>query len=140
MLFPNNQNWRAGMQEASDAIDDTMGELVTVTPAVSDKPNFPRIVDRAREATATAVFTDRAKTVIMGSEGRIGGHSISPLVTTDEPIFSFSYGALPFDILQGYRITRHCNGETFEAKDVRPDGVSRVVVPVSRLGRSGSYR
>lgn len=70
----------------------------------------------------------------MGSEGRIGGHSISPLVTTDEPIFSFRYGALPFPILQGYRITRLCSGDLYEAKDVKPDGVSRIIVPVVHLG------
>lgn len=136
MLFPDANKWRAGMQDVSAAIDDTMGEVVTVTPAQESKPNFPTVADPSRAVTAIAVFTNKAESVIMGSEGRIGGHSVSPLVTTSKPIFSFAYGALPFPMRQGYRITRLCSGETFEAKDVKPDGVSRIVVRVVQLGRS----
>jgi hypothetical protein len=44
MLFPGSDNWRAGMQDVSAAIDDTMGELVTVTPT-SAFPNFPSVAD-----------------------------------------------------------------------------------------------
>lgn len=136
MLFPEANKWRAGMQAVSAAIDDTMGEAVTVTPAQASKPNFAAVPDPSRAVTTIAVFTNKAETVIMGSEGRMGGHSVSPLVTTSKPIFSFSSGALPFPILQGYRITRLCSGDTYEAKDVKPDGVARIVVSVAQIGRA----
>jgi hypothetical protein len=138
MLFPGQDNWRAGMQDVSAAIDDTMGELVTMTPASPSKPNFPAVPDPSRAVTVTAAFTNRAKDVIMGdSVGRMSsGHSISPIVSTSEPIFSFASEALPFAPTQGCRITRLCNGEVYEVKDMKPDGVARIVVPVVLLGVS----
>lgn len=140
MIFPETNNWRAGMQDVSAAIDDAMGELVTVTPADVRKPNFPSVAEPDKAVTVTAVFTSRAKTVVMGSEGRIAGHSVSPLVTTSEPIFSFSYGSLPFTIKQAYRITRVCSGEMFEVTAAEPDGVSRIVCKVVQLGRQSESR
>lgn len=137
MLFPNTNNWRAGMQEVSAAIDESMGELVEVTPYIgTPRPNFPTVPDPARAIRATAVFINKAKSVIMGeNNGRIAsGHSISPIVSTSEPIFSFGYGALPFPLMQGYRITRLCNRALYEITDVKPDGVSRIEVKVVRLG------
>lgn len=136
MLFPDTNNWRAGMQDVSAAIDDSMGELVEVTPHNGTPvPNFPVVPDPARAVVVTAVFTNKAKSVIMGeNNGRIAsGHSISPIVSTSEPIFSFGYGALPFPLLQGYRIMR-CNRDLYEITDVRPDGVSRIEVMVKQLG------
>jgi hypothetical protein len=138
MLFPAD-NWRAGMQDVSAAIDDTMGELVTVTPAVAAAVNFPSVPDLSKAVTVTAVFTSEAKLLTMG-EGRMGSVSASPLVSTSEPIFSFGYGVLPFLIRQSYRIKRECNGETFEVTDVKPDGVSRIVVKVVQLGRQRGDR
>ena len=142
MLFPETDNWRAGMQDVSAAIDDTMGELVTVTPAEVPKPNFSSVPDPSKAVTVVAVFTSEAKTVLLGDNvGRMGaGHSLSPLVSTSEPIFSFGYGVLPFPIRQSYRIRRECNGETFEVTDVKPDGVSRIVVKVVQLGRQSESR
>lgn len=140
MLFPQTDNWRAGMQDVSAAIDDTMGELVTVTPAEVQRPNYPSVADPSRSVTVMAVFTSKAKTILMGSEGKMGGHSLSPLVETSEPIFTFGYGVLPFPICQSYRITRLCSGETFEATNVKPDGVSRIVVNVVQLGRQSESR
>jgi hypothetical protein len=142
MLFSGTDNWRAGMADVSAAIDDTMGELVTVTPAEAPKPNFPSVVDPSKAVTVTAVFTSKAKDVLMGENvGRIAsGHSISPIVSTSEPIFTFGYGVLPFPMRQSYRITRLCSGETFEVTDVKPDGVSRIVVKVVQLGRQSESR
>jgi hypothetical protein len=134
MLFETN--WRAGMGDVSAAIDDTMGECVTVIPVTVPAVNFPGIPDRSRAVTVMAVFTRQAKTLIMGeNHGRTrGGVSVSPLISTSEPVVSFSYGVLPFPILQGYQIER-CNGELFEVTDVKPDGVARIVCPVNQLGR-----
>ncbi|MCK1611045.1 MULTISPECIES: hypothetical protein [unclassified Bradyrhizobium] len=137
MLFSNTNAWREGMQDASSAIDETMGELVSVTPYVgTPRPNFPAVPDPARAVTVTAVFTNKAKSVIMGeNSGRIAsGHSISPIVSTSEPIFSFGYGVLPFPLMQGYRIMRLCNRALYEVTDAKPDGVSRIEVKVVRLG------
>jgi hypothetical protein len=138
MLFPDN--WRAGMQDASAAIDDTMGELVTVTPASVPQVNFPSVADSSKAVTVTAVFTSKAETVWMGNEGRISGHSVSPLIQTSKPIFSFAYDALPFPIRQSYRITRNCSGEVFEVTNIEPDGVARIVCKVVQLGRQSESR
>jgi hypothetical protein len=135
MLFPGTDSWRAGMQEVSAAIDETQGELVTITPASVPKVNFPSIPDPSKSVTVVATFMNKAKTVIMGSEGKIGGHSLSPLVETSEPVFTFGYGVLPFPLRQGYRITRCCSGTMYEVTNVKPDGVSRIVVNVVQLGR-----
>lgn len=140
MLFPETNNWRAEMQEVSAAIDDTMGELVTVTPASVPAPNFPSVPDLAKAVTVVAVFTSESKTMLMGNEGRFSGHSLSPLIETSDPVFTFGYGVVPFSLRQGYRITRICSGETFEIKNVKPDGVSRIVCPVVQLGRQSESR
>jgi hypothetical protein len=135
MLFPGSDNWRAGMQDVSAAIDETQGELVTVTPASVRFPNFPSVPDPSKAVTVVATFTNKAKTVIMGNEGKMGGHSLSPLVETREPVFQFSYGVLPFELQQSYRITRCRNGATYEITNIKPDGVSRITVNVVQLGR-----
>jgi hypothetical protein len=68
------------------------GELVTVIPVQTFTVNFPGQPDPANAVTVTAVFTSRAKTVIMGEHSaRLTlGHSVSPLVSTSEPIFDAS--------------------------------------------------
>lgn len=139
MLFPGTDNWRAGMQDVSAAIDDTMGELVTVTPATVPAINFPSVPDPSKAVTVIAVFTSKSKLIPMG-EGRAGGHTISPLIETSEPIFQFGYGVLPFRLRQSYRITRLCSGETFEVTNVKPDGVSRITASVVQLGRQSEFR
>ncbi|SFO17721.1 hypothetical protein SAMN05216330_10294 [Bradyrhizobium sp. Ghvi] len=143
MLFPDSNNWRAAMQEVSAAIDDSMGELVEVTPyAGTPVPNFPAVPDPSKAVTVTAVFTNRAEQVIMGeNSGRIAsGHSISPIVSTSKPVFSFGYGVLPFPLSQGYRIMRLCDRSLYEIKDVQDDGVSRIAAPVVMLGRAREAR
>jgi hypothetical protein len=120
------------MQEFSAAVDDTMGELVIVTPARAPRPNYPSIAEPSKTVTVVAAFMARSKTILMGEGG--GGHSLSPLVETTEPIFSFGYNVLPWPIQQSYRITRLCSGETFEVTNVKPDGVARIVCTVVQLG------
>jgi hypothetical protein len=141
MLFPGSDNWRAGMQEVSAAIDETQGELVTITPARATKPNFASVEDSSRSFTVVATFKNKSKTIIMGSDGRIGGHSLSPLVETSEPVFEFGYDvmrAMPYPLQQSYRITRCCNGVVYEITNIKPDGVSRTCVKVVQLGRPTS--
>jgi hypothetical protein len=141
MLFPGN-NWRSAMQDVSAAIDDTMGELVTVTPTTVPAINFPSVPDASRAVTVIAVFTSEAKLITMG-EGRLGSVSASPLISTSKPVFQFSYAVLhgmPFALRQSHRITRLCSGETFEVTDVKPDGVSRITVNVVQLGRQSESR
>jgi hypothetical protein len=140
MLFPNTDHWRAGMQDVPAAIGDRMGEMVTVTPDNVQVVNFPSVADPSKAVTVTAVFTSKAKTILMGSEGKLGGHSVSPLIETSEPIFTFGYSVLPFPLRQSYRITRLCSGETFEVTNMKPDGVSRIVVNVVQLGMQSQSR
>jgi hypothetical protein len=130
------------MQDVSAAVDETMGELVTVTPA-SAFPNFPSVEEPSNAVTVTAVFTSKAETVAMGEGGRVGGLSVSPLISTSKPVFQFSYAVLqsmPFKLKQYQRITRACSGEKFEVRDIKPDGVSRVTVNVVQLGRQSEDR
>jgi hypothetical protein len=141
MLFPNSDNWRSAMQTVSAAIDETMGELVTVTPATAPAPNFPSVADPARCVTVIASFKNKSKTVLGNAENKIGGqYSLSPLVESSEPVFEFSYAVLrsmPWPLLQSYRITRCCNGALYEITNIKPDSVSRACVHVVQLGRSG---
>ncbi len=137
MLFPESNNWRAGMQDVSAAIDDTFGEIVTVTPVLPGKPNFPSTPQPERAVTVTAVFTSPHKRIMMGDFERVD----RPLpVSTSEPSFSFGRDVLPFPVRQGYRIQVCRTGEVFEAKDQQSDGVARIVVPVVQLGRQSEKR
>lgn len=125
------------MQDMARAVDDTQGECVLVTPATSPKVNFPSIDDISKAVKVVATFTNKAKTVVMGSEGKIGSLSASPLVQTSEPVFQFSYGTLPFALRQHYRISRYCNGARYEVTNVKDDGVAFIYATVVQLGRPG---
>lgn len=136
-----NQSWRAGMQEVSQAIDDVMGEPVTVTPVKPTKPNFPAVPEDDKAVTVIAVFMSKPHTALAGTEGRIGGGiALSPLISTSEPVFEFGYNVLPWPIRQHYRITLCRTGETFEVTDVKPDSVARICVNVVQLGRRSEAR
>lgn len=134
-LFPEASNWRNGMRAVSAGIDDTFGETVEVIPVLPGKPNFPGTPQPLQAVTVTAVFTNEAKTVLMGNEHQYKGHSLSPLVTTSEPIFQFDNKALPWPLRQGYHVKLCRTGETFEVTNVKPDGVARITVNVVQLGK-----
>jgi hypothetical protein len=40
--------------------------------------NFASVADPSKAVAVTAVFTSKAKTILMGSEGKLGGHSCEP--------------------------------------------------------------
>ncbi|MDA9474744.1 hypothetical protein XI03_09570 [Bradyrhizobium sp. CCBAU 65884] len=124
------------MQRVSAAVDATMGEPVLVTPVTPGRPNFPGDPQPDRAVLAVAVFTAKPETVVMG-EGKVHtrGHSLSPLITTSVPIFSFDHKALPWPLLPSYRITLIRTGEAFEVTDIKSDSVTRIEVKVVRLGR-----
>jgi hypothetical protein len=134
MLFPNANNWRAGMQDVAAAVEDAMGELVTVTPIKASKPNSQSEPDEARAVTAIAVFTSKASTAF-GPTRQAGGVEIAPMIDTREPIFQFALNAVPFPLARGYFIHRCCSGETFEVTRVKPDGVASIVCHVVQFGR-----
>ncbi|MGY3514175.1 hypothetical protein [Bradyrhizobium lupini] len=137
MLFPGASDWRAGMQDVSAAIDDTMGEPVVVIPVRSGGVNFPTIPEPERSISTLAAFMAKPETVVMGENKiRTGGHSLSPLISTNVPMFSFDHKSLPWPLKQGYRIKLCRTGEIFEATDVKSDSVARIEVKVVQLGRS----
>lgn len=142
MLFLEASNWRAGMQDVSAAIDDTFGEIVTVTPVQAGKPNFPGAPEPERAVTVTAVFTSPAKRVDMGKPPdnwrRESGGAVH--ISSSDPSFSFRSGTLPFAMSQGFRIQVCRTGELFEVKDVKPDSVARIVCTVVQLGRQSERR
>ncbi|MET4603265.1 hypothetical protein ABIB90_002743 [Bradyrhizobium sp. JR4.1] len=135
-LFPGANVWRAGMQDVSAAIDDTMGEAVIVTPARSGGVNFPTIPEPERSISVTAVFTAKPETVVMGdNKVHARGHSMSPLISTSVPVFSFDHKSLPWPLKQGYRIKLCRTGAIYEVTDIKDDSVARIEVKVVRLGR-----
>lgn len=137
MLFPGANDWRAGMQDVSAAIDDTMGEAVIVTPVRSGGVNFPTIPEPERAISTTAVFMAKPETVVMGENKIRGrGHSMSPLISTNVPVFSFDHKALPWPVKQGFRIKLCRTGESFEVTDIKDDSVARIEVKVVHLGRA----
>lgn len=133
-IFPDTNNWRAGMQDVSAAIDDAFGEPVIVTPTRSRGINFPSIPEPEKSVTVTAVFTRRPENALGGSRVH-GGQSITPLVSTSKPVFQFGYNTLPYPIRQHYRIELLRTGELFEVTDVKGDGIARITVDVVQLGR-----
>ena len=132
-LFPGTDNWRSGMQKVSRAITETMGELVLVTPTVSAGVNFPREPQHGRTAHAKAVYLAPHKSVDLSKQTEAG-----PVVSTRAPRFEFELQhGLPYQLAQGFWITRACNGEKFEITDVRPDSVSRIICTCVQLGVPG---
>ncbi|MDI4236796.1 hypothetical protein OZ411_28695 [Bradyrhizobium sp. Arg237L] len=120
----------------SAAIDETMGEPVTVTPIIKGKPNFPGTPEPDKAVTVIAVFMAKAETTLK-SAGRVaGGIELSPLISTRKPVFEFDRNALPWPILQGYRVQLCRTGEVFEVTDIKPDSVARICVHVVQLGRA----
>src|SRR5256885_1927368 len=137
-LFPGTSDWRAGMQDVSAAIDETMGEPVIVTPVRSGGVNFPTIPEPERSISTVAAFMAKPETVLMGENKiRTGGHALSPLISTRVPVFSFDQKSLPWPLMQGYRIKLCRTGETFEVTDVKSDSVARIEAKVVQLGRAG---
>ncbi|WP_456636377.1 hypothetical protein [Bradyrhizobium sp. USDA 10063] len=129
------------MQDVSAAIDDTMGEPVTVTPVQPSKPNFPGTPQPDKAVTVIAVFMSKAHTALSSTEGKIsGGITLSPLVSTSKPVFEFGYNVLPWPLRQGYRIKLCRTGELFEVTDVKPDSVARICAHVVQLGRQSGSR
>ena len=123
----------------ADAINDTMGERITVTPYVA-KPNFPAAPDATLPAfDIVAVFRNRASVAFdsKGSKRVSNRHDIdvAQLIRTSTPTLSFKTCELPFPLRQHYRIQRCATGDVFEITDIKPDGVSRIEADVVMLGR-----
>ncbi|MDA9523055.1 hypothetical protein XI06_22935 [Bradyrhizobium sp. CCBAU 11434] len=124
------------MQLVSAAIDENMGEAVILTPVRSGGVNFPTIPEPERAVSTIAVFMAKPETVVMGDNKiHARGHSMSPLISTNVPVFSFDHKSLPWPIMQGCRIKLCRTGEVFEATDIKSDSVTRIDVKVVRLGR-----
>ena len=130
-LFPGSDNWRAGMTEVSQAIAETMGECVRVTPTKAPGVNFPATPQPERAATVQAVYIAPHKAVVMGRQ--IDG---APVISTRSPRFEFAFGALPFALQQKFWITRLCSDETFEITNVRSDSVSMITCDCVQLGKA----
>ena len=131
--------FRAAMQECAAAIDDVMGEAVTLIPVIS-RPDFPTEPHYDSAAQVVAVFTWIAETAFSTADAKRVSHSrdldiTAPLATTRKPRFSFNACTLPFAIVRGYRIERCVDQTLWEITSVRPDGASRIEVHVVQLGR-----
>lgn len=126
--------------EVSAAIDECFAECVRVIPVEPGPANFPGTPQPDTAVSATAVFLSPAMSIRMNTDrGREYGRSV-PIISTSKPTFSFSYGALPWTLYQGYQIMLPRTGEIFEVTDVQPDGVSRIVAQVTQVGRQSEER
>ena len=122
--------WLREMQDVSATIDETFGEMVTLTPCAENRPNFPPVMFKGQDVTLLAVFSWR--TIEKFPSGKAGGL----IVEEREPMFAFSQDALPWAIQHHDRITRFCDGTMFDVVKTKPDGISRIVVHVNQLGKS----
>jgi hypothetical protein len=131
------QNWRHGMQNAAAEIDNTFSEMVTITPTSRAPNQMAKLDPTLRPATVCACFSWRSEMAFNNRDSRSLSSSTveaAPLISTRKPVFSFSFGVLPYALKQGYRIERLCDGSIFEVKDAKSDGVSRVQAEVAQLG------
>lgn len=120
------------MQATADAINDEMGEPVTVIPTLAGKPNFQAQPQIDRAVTLIAVFT-RAPEMVFRERAFIHVQD-SPGISSSKPRFSFKTADLPWPIEQGFRIQR-ADGEQFEVTNAVADSVSRTTVSVVQVGR-----
>jgi hypothetical protein len=118
------------MGQVAQAITETMGERVLVTPTSVPGVNFPAVPHHYRAVMAQAVYIAPHRYVVMGK--KVDG---APVISTRAPRFEFAFGALPFPLQQKFWITRLCSDETFEITDVRSDSVSMHVCDCVQLGR-----
>lgn len=132
-LFPGSDSWRAGMAEVSQAIAETMGECVRVTPTKAAGINFPAEPQHERALTVQAVYIAPHRAVVMGRQ--VEG---APVISTRSPRFEFAFGALPFALQQSFWVTRLCNGERFEITDIKSDSVSTITCTCVQLGRANA--
>lgn len=127
----------AGM---ANAITDTMGDCVTITPFLA-VPNFPAGPDPARQAiNVTAVY--RHKPVLAFSEKRSQRTSgsldidLAPMISTQEPRFSVRSCELPWPVRRQDRITLLRTGEVYEVTEVQADSIGNLIeISVVMLGR-----
>jgi hypothetical protein len=124
--------FREAMQATADAINDEMGEPVTVIPALAGKPNFQAQPQTNLAVTLTAVFTRVPEMVFR--ERAFTHVQDSPGISSSKPRFSFKTADLPWPIEQGFRIQR-ADGEQFEVTSAVADSVSRTDVSVVQVGR-----
>jgi hypothetical protein len=131
-------NFRGYMVEVAEAIDQEMGEMVTVTP-VFNKANFAPVAEPARSVNVVAVFAWISETGFSSTDSkRTSGNreiDLAPLVQTRKPRFSFKANCLPWPILRSYLIQRRCDASIWQVTAVKPDGVSRIECAVLELGR-----
>jgi hypothetical protein len=131
-------NFRGYMVEVAEAIDQEMGEMVTVTPTIAP-PNFSPIAQPSKAVNVVAVFAWISETGFSSADSkRTSGNreiDLAPLVQTRKPRFSFKANCLPWPILRNYMIQRHCDATIWQVTAVKPDGVSRIECAIVQLGR-----
>ena len=132
--------FRDAAQDMAAAINETMGETVTVTP-YTVKANFPAAPDATLPAfKITMVFMHRSATAFTDrSSYRSSGSKdieIAAAIQTRKPIFSVKACDLPFTIGRQFRIHRCFDGTDWEVTASKPDGISRVELDVVQLGRA----
>ena len=126
-----DESWRGKMQDASAEIDMRFGEQFIIGLATR-RPNFPVEPSGDGAFYITAVFSHRSDTTFRHDATTRQSGGI--LVESRVPIVTFSHRACPYALKIGDVLTRCCDGSQYEAKAIKPDGVSRIVVDLVQRG------
>ena len=132
--------FRSAAADMANAIADTMGECISITPMVS-LPNFPAGPDPARQTiTVTGVYTH--KPVLAFSDKRSQRTSgaldidLAPLISTSSPRFCVRSCELPWPVRRQDRITLLRTGEVYEVTQAQPDSIGNMIdIDVVQLGK-----
>lgn len=128
-------DWQTGIRAAAENIDATFGETLIITPC-HQAPNYPSEPYTEEAIEVIGVFSYKSMLALNTGGVLHRAHGEGGIVETRKPIASFSRSRLPWMLNSADRITRCCDGSTFEIISVEPDGVARITCHLVQLGVS----
>lgn len=132
--------FRRAAADMADAIDETMGELVILTP-MTKRPNYSAEPDPTKPTfTVTMVFTHKSALAFTDARAKrtTNNAEISTVmgIQTRKPRFSVKACNLQFELRNGFRLTRCFDETEWEVTSTQPDGISRIEIDVTQIGRA----
>ena len=123
--------FREAAADMANAIADTMGECITITPMAS-VPNFPSAPDPARKTiNVTGVYTHKPVYAFSDkhSQRASGARDVdlAPLISTQQPRFCVRLCELPWPVRRQDVITLIRTGERYEVTEVQPDSIGNML-------------
>lgn len=138
--MPFSSMFRDAASDMASAINETMGETVTVFPYAA-KPNYSPVPDASRPAFSVAmVFTHKSEMAFSDKSAyRPSGSretDVAIAIQTRRPVFSVKACDLPYPLRQKDRLQRCWDKTEWEITSVKPDGISRIEIDVVQSGRT----